>query len=164
MYSRKSIGYTPCTPPPNYNGVAFTRDFKPYSEISEPPPKEEEEDTKEENVLFEETNLNDSPNDAIDDKTPDPCDKNRPCEEDADRECIDKCDFEQSEHSDSPTSQEPAPEIQPSAPYEEVASKIQSKDMRLEDLLLIGAVILFVSGEFDGDLMLLLGLLLIAGI
>ena len=42
--------------------------------------------------------------------------------------------------------------------------EIASKEFRIEDLLMIGAVLLFVSGELDGDIMLLLGLLLVAGI
>jgi len=45
-----------------------------------------------------------------------------------------------------------------------LSSAVVSKEFTLEDLLIIGSVLLFVSGELDGDLMLLLGLLLIAGL
>lgn len=147
MYSRKSFGYTPYTPPPNYNGVAFTRDFKPYSDIPE----------SRENRETEETTAA-----AAEDITEIPAEESTPeTEEPAafETEYITPVTEEPSYITDSTDVSEPSPED-----TEEIASIISNKDMKVEDLLLIGAVILFVSGEFDGDLMLLLGLLLIAGI
>ena len=125
MYSRKSRGYTPCTPPPNYNGVAFTRDFKAETEIpeKETPPSEPE------------------------------CrctDTECPCP------ASDASDESNTEHEDLPDCRE--------CTEQDTNDPDFSKELTVEDLMIIGAVLLFVSGEFDGDIMLLLGLLLIAGV
>lgn len=157
MYSRKSFGYNPSyTPPPNYNGVAFTRNFKPYADIVEGSEKAPEEN-KNEISAFEAQSFNDisepvEETGAIPEKPSgelfqdyiSPCDSCSPeAEACGEKECEKGCEKEGKN---------------------EVASLISGKDLKIEDLLIIGAVILFVSGEFDGDLMLLLGLLLVAGI
>lgn len=135
MYSRKTRGYIPCNPPPNYNGVAFTRDFKAQTEIPEKelpvsePQCECMEQCTEDGTLCEE--------DEIIAEGETECTQPPSC---AEEEC-------------------PGQEQTECAENQEI-----SRELTVEDLMIIGAVLLFVSGEFDGDIMLLLGLLLIAGV
>lgn len=136
MYSRKSSGYPRFTPPPNYNGVAFTRNYMPSSEVK--PTHDVEPETPEEPSVA---------------KMPSEPPRNAAPSPETDRQ---EDDAKQDESTDESECSKSA--------SDGIASRIIGKDMSLEDLLLIGAVILFVSGEFDGDLMLLLGLLLIAGL
>ena len=137
MYSRKISGYAPSVPPPGYNGVAFNRRYQPSSEIApiQPAPAE---------VLPEQ----DAADAAGLEET---FDENNEAEE-------------PSELCETPESESKAESDSDAEKKQDILSDIASKELKIEDLLLIGAVLLFVSGELDGDIMLLLGLLLVAGI
>ena len=144
MYSRRNSGYPRFTPPPNYNGVAFTRDYMPSSEVKESAPKLCE-DVERETKQVEDTPICNTPLCEL-------CD-NKPDEREF-QECKDESGSTNDNTDKTPSSNS----------SESLCTKLIGKELSIEDLLLIGAVILFVSGEFDGDLMLLLGLLLIAGL
>ena len=137
MYSRKISGYAPSVPPPGYNGVAFNRKYQPSSEIAPISPYPTEELQEKDTAVM---TVPEETSDEIDD-TEDPAEL---CE-----------DPEPQSNSGHDTD---------AGKTQDILSDIASKELRIEDLLLIGAVLLFVSGELDGDIMLLLGLLLVAGI
>ena len=147
MYSRKNSGYPRFTPPPNYNGVAFTRDYMPSSEVKESTPKASDVQTS-----------------ALPQESEPICDVTV-CEtlEDTPDESVSKDSSENCEQKQEHPHENGGGHSQNNS-TESICTKLIGKELSLEDLLLIGAVILFVSGEFDGDLMLLLGLLLIAGL
>lgn len=137
MYSRKISGYAPSVPPPGYNGVAFNRRYHPSSEIAPAPQKSAEEIPDPE--LSREPELEVTPDDTVEIE-------------------------ERGEAFDDPVPQSKASDDADNNKKHDILSDIASKELKIEDLLLIGAVLLFVSGELDGDIMLLLGLLLVAGI
>lgn len=138
MYSRKNSGYTPTVPPPGYNGVTFNRNYQPSSSI---PPARRRED----GAPAPDFGASHTPEDGAPDV----------------EETRDADDIENTGDSVTDTVQEPE---ERAAPERDILKDIASKEFRIEDLLTIGAVLLFVSGELDGDIMLLLGLLLVAGI
>lgn len=163
MYSRKSRGYMPYSPPPNYNGVAFTRDFSPSA------------------VLDSASNQDDGERDAAASKPSLPDAETAYREEEEGTEYArntDELDFDEyadikeaNAYSDEPySSSSDSEETEAEQGTDDdsndlrLSSAVVSKEFTLEDLLIIGSVLLFVSGELDGDLMLLLGLLLIAGL
>ena len=134
MYSRKNSGYFVSSPPPNYTGVAFDRSFRPSSEIEQ---RSVPEETKDEEKREEQPTGGILPEEV----------KASP----------------QEEHTPATELEEDLPESD-AGRKDDLLSLISEKEFKLEDMLLIGAVLLFVSGELDGDIMLLLGLLLVAGI
>ena len=172
LYSRKNSGYFVSSPPPNYNGVAFDRSFKPSSAGIVPRIAPEEENSKSEekkqdgimqrsaednipeenrfsdnNLPFEENRFSDN---------------NRPFEENVPAETRSEEQVVEETRSEEQIVEETHPDG--NGREGDILSAISEKEFRLEDMLLIGAVLLFVSGELDGDIMLLLGLLLVAGI
>lgn len=170
MYSRKTSGYIQPSPPPNYNGVAFTRGYHPYSEIRR---SEKPDDSNDESAAAPALPGN-IPGGAQEYAR----DGNYPPEEEVSEGEIGVPGTESdtagegSGGSSEPPDKEPLaedpprekPEIKPSEEEKpDILSLIATKEFRLEDLMLIGAVLLFVSGELDGDILLLLGLLLISG-
>ena len=140
MYSRKISGYAPSVPPPGYNGVAFNRRYQPSSEITPMPPAPVEAPPEQ-----------DAADAAGLEETFDEIDE------------IDEAE-EPAELCEAPEPESKAGSDADAGKKQDILSDIASKELKIEDLLLIGAVLLFVSGELDGDIMLLLGLLLVAGI
>jgi|GEM_PF-2511043 len=135
VYSRKSAGYFPSVPPPGYNGVTFSRNYQPSPNVRIPAKSPESAEDADEDIPREEPMLDAQPTEPA----------------------------ETAEPAEDTQSEEAGYDAGEGAGHD-ILNDIASKEFRMEDLLLIGAVLLFVSGDLDGDIMLLLGLLLVAGI
>ncbi len=156
MYSRKNKGYSRSTanfsysPPPNYRGVAFSRDYRPEAELHSSGDSEETK-ARESIALPEQLQENTPENSSTNGQYTD---------ENTDLE--NASPQSESAKEDSQGSENEQDSVESESGF--FSSSLLSKKMSIEDLLIIGAVILFVSGELDGDLLLLLGLLLVAGL